>query len=837
MLIETDIKIDDIALIQRLNHLNSEFLPDIKKVYDLVKDLLDQRIPVVFPNYTQHDINHSLRIMKYMAQLVPDLELLDELEIVLLVYSALLHDVGMAVSQSDIDLIKSDNFKYFDIKYSTLLKNSNNDEQLALQEYVRMFHSSFSAKYIKENLRSHLQIPKQSLDFADELALICESHTKSYDWLVNNLQPYDVKGDFHFNSQFIACILRLADILDFDSNRTPYNLFKIISPQGISKEEWEQHFVIANNDKILIDEKTNQKKIVFQGKCDNARIHRKVLSYIDWVKNELEHSSELTNKMPEKYNLFFDTSPKVNIQTQSYSFSDYKMTLNYRAVSALLMGEKIYGSRSLGLRELVQNSIDSCKIRQELENQNLKFGEDKYIPKVKVVLDATNDTVTIKDNGMGMSIEIIKRHFLNIGVSYYNSRDFKLKDYNYRPIGNFGIGFLSCFMLSETAKVATRFYNDKDKFIIDLERNEDYCSLTKVEDVEFYGTEIILNYTEFLNAFDDNEDGIHPFLQKFFLTDDVVIEVINVKKRSILNIENPFIYENSNALTIDLGNYIKDFYGYVDVKKKRNFVRNIFDLDIRGQLYSYSGGNDLQKIDDKDSINFNDYLINGELDLFFIPIVNEQMAYEYKKGLEFMENDYEELLEKLSYGIEWITVIFDKALNVEKYSITYNEFGKNNKTIVENFTFDSLLKLRHVESCDVKILFESYKFFEAKSNELYVTYVSHTNSEFPFVSFRGFDQHDKVYVRNVLVQDFYVDIPTCSSIIEVGDVFLNIQSKKILPDISRNNFDKLTSEYLNFVIGKAIHIGAIEKFNLTGDSKDAMEKFINRFYSDPPQLR
>src|SRR5699024_8245987 len=112
------------------------------------------------------------------------------------------------------------------------------------------------------------------------------------------------------------------------------------------------------------------------------------------------------------------------IQTEGYTFSDYKMTLDFKAITSLLMGEKIYGRKSLGLRELIQNSLDACRIRQETEEQNREFGQDPYQPKIKVILDHHNEVAIIKDNGTGMSMDIIKNHFLNVGVSYYQSSDF-----------------------------------------------------------------------------------------------------------------------------------------------------------------------------------------------------------------------------------------------------------------------------------------------------------------------------------------------------------------------------------------------------------------------------
>lgn len=221
MNIDTDFKIDDLALIKHLKSVDSPFLTQISTVYDQVKDILNSRVQRVFPNYTLHNTGHSFRIMEYMSKLVSDITKLSELEITLMIYSALLHDIGMAVNEDDITAIKSDSFSFCETKFSAMKKITEGDEDLALQEYVRRIHASLSSKYIRENLKDKLVIPKlTSLDFTKELALICEAHTEDYDWIKTNLRTNEVRGDYSFNSQFIAAILRLADILDIDGNHS-----------------------------------------------------------------------------------------------------------------------------------------------------------------------------------------------------------------------------------------------------------------------------------------------------------------------------------------------------------------------------------------------------------------------------------------------------------------------------------------------------------------------------------------------------------------------------------------------------------------------------------------
>jgi molecular chaperone HtpG len=825
--IDTDYKLDDLSLIKHLKNLDSPFLPKMHEVYEDVKDVLNTRVQHVFPNYTLHNTGHSFRIMEYMTKIVADLSRLSELEVALLFYSALLHDIGMAVSHEDIEAIKSDSFEFCDVKFSAMKKLMLNDENLALQEYVRRIHASLSGKFVRTNLKDKLVIPKlTTLDFSNELAVICESHTQDYDWIKRTLRINDVRGDYHFNSQFIASVLRLGDILDIDGNRTPYNLYKLISPKGISDEEWKQHYVISNNDKIALNETTQQKRIVFHGKATNASIHRKILIYIGWVQTELINATALVNGMAPKYNLIYDTTPEVNIQTEGYTFSDYKMTLEFKAISSLLMGEKIYGSKSLGLRELIQNSMDSCRIRQETIKSKLQFGEDPYLPKIKVILDSEKKQVIIKDNGTGMSMEIIKKHFLNIGVSYYNSTDFLLKDFDYKPIGNFGIGFLSCFMLSDTVKVITRHYLSSKKYLIELEQGNEWTSLTETEDLNFDGTEVILELDHFMSVFDNKIQKVKDFLKLYFLTDGVDFELIDKSKREITKIENPSSPNHSlekGLLKIEFQNHLRDIQGYALIKKKNNFVKKFVDLNFTGELYTYIDGDGLKQVTDHSKLNIDDYVFDQQIKYLSIPIVESHIEDDYLNGMKFTDDDVSEVIRKMDRDLKWLSIITPK----DSPHLIYGEKKRSGDWIIGDLTFEDLEDLGHCTSCEIETSIEIINLFEGRKNELYLPF---DKKDFDsYFSFRN-DKRKELFMRNVLIKDFRFDIPVSTSVFEIQTIVANINSKHFIPDISRNNVDAAAQQTINYIIGKAIHSGAVEILELSIDEKNTIKRFITTFY-------
>lgn len=122
----------------------------------------------------------------------------------------------------------------------------------------------------------------------------------------------------------------------------------------------------------------------------------------------------------------------------------------------------------------------------------------------------------VMDNGSGMSIDILKKYFLNVGVSYYASDDYRLQDREYSPIGHYGIGFLACFMLSDKVEVNTVYYNEQKMNRISFERNSEYICLTYEDTVRQQGTEIILDYDQCLSVFNNSIERLVSFIENNF---------------------------------------------------------------------------------------------------------------------------------------------------------------------------------------------------------------------------------------------------------------------------------------------------------------------------------
>ncbi|SDN79718.1 molecular chaperone HtpG [Pedobacter steynii] len=121
----------------------------------------------------------------------------------------------------------------------------------------------------------------------------------------------------------------------------------------------------------------------------------------------------------------------------------------------------LYSDNEIFLRELVSNAVDAVqKIKRlaALGQYNGELGN----PLVEVAVDAEKKTITITDNGLGMTAEEIKKYINQVafsGASEFVEKFKDAKDAN-EIIGKFGLGFYSAFMVADLVEIQTLSYQD-----------------------------------------------------------------------------------------------------------------------------------------------------------------------------------------------------------------------------------------------------------------------------------------------------------------------------------------------------------------------------------------
>lgn len=507
---------------------DTHYCSSFKRIESDIASILT-RIPAMFSNYTNHDITHYLRIADYMVSLLPGhIEEYSHTELAIMLISAIFHDVGMSVSETESAL------------------------DISKQDEIRKTHHIRSEKFVLEKASiDYFKInTSNDVNFKKIVSLIVRAHGEDFSWIEKNIKDDEEYGTDSVNPLFITCLLRLSDFLDFDSRRTPLCLFKYLQLKAFSYDEWRKHFPITNYRKI-----NHERQIYFKGHCEEPEVYHQISKYFEEIEKEIKKEKLLLFESDEKYKL--DISDK--LEPTKFTSVNLQFNMDYAAITNLLMGENLYSDKTVVIRELLQNSIDACLLKKELSAKK----SEKYTPEIRIIIDSNK--ISICDNGIGMTKKVIEKYFLCIGKSYYTSEAFKNTGASFNPISHYGIGFLSCFLLTDTIKVHTIPFEDIN-LSYDFSINKDDRNVeikTCDEENSESGT-----YIAFVNKYSDeifsSTKSIVQYITELFFNIPIPISIYEEKK----------LVETIPIRNIDMTNRI-------DISKYLNHVQCSFKTITR----------------------------------------------------------------------------------------------------------------------------------------------------------------------------------------------------------------------------------------------------------------
>ena len=174
-----------------------------------------------------------------------------------------------------------------------------------------------------------------------------------------------------------------------------------------------------------------------------------------------------------------------------------------------MMINSIYTHKEIFLRELISNASDAIDKLYFKSLTDDKVGMNKSDFAINIIADKDAGTLTITDNGIGMTADELEN---NLGI-IANSGSFKFKNENEKSedvdiIGQFGVGFYSAFMVAKEVRVRSKAYGS-DKAYVWTSCGVDGYTIEE-DDKEAVGTEIRLTlkddtenekYSEYLSDF------------------------------------------------------------------------------------------------------------------------------------------------------------------------------------------------------------------------------------------------------------------------------------------------------------------------------------------------
>ena len=277
----------------------------------------------------------------------------------------------------------------------------------------------------------------------------------------------------------------------------------------------------------------------------------------------------------------------------------------------------LYSEKDIVLREIVSNACDAVtKLRRLASLGQYDGGDEVY--RVDVTLDKNAKTLTVSDNGIGMTAEELDRYICQIALS--GALEFVEKyegeNQNNGIIGHFGLGFYSSFMVSERVEIITKSYTDSPAVHWSCNAEGEFETNAGVRNV--HGTTVVMHICEEEVAYLEKEK-IAEILEKYcafmpveiyFSADDATDEQEDGNTSAPINDTTPLWLKNPSDCTEE---EYKEFYHKVfhDWREPLFWIHVNADypLNFRGILYFPRITNEFESIEGQVKLYYNQVFV------------------------------------------------------------------------------------------------------------------------------------------------------------------------------------------------------------------------------------
>jgi molecular chaperone HtpG len=269
----------------------------------------------------------------------------------------------------------------------------------------------------------------------------------------------------------------------------------------------------------------------------------------------------------------------------------------------------LYSDHEIFLRELVSNAVDASQKIKRLSSIGEFNGELGEL-KVKVSFDKDKKTITISDNGIGMTAEEIKKYINQIAFSGATEFVEKYKDQGDDKgiIGHFGLGFYSAFMVAKEVEIISKSYQEGSEAATwKCDGSTEYTIGPAKK--KNRGTDIILHIAE------DSEEFLEEFKLKSILEKYGKFLPIEIEfGDKVINNPNPIWTKSPSDLTDE--DYLKFYEELYPFQEKPLFWIHLnvdYPFNLTGILYFPKVKNEMQLQREKISLYSRQVFITDEV--------------------------------------------------------------------------------------------------------------------------------------------------------------------------------------------------------------------------------
>ena len=440
----------------------------------------------------------------------------------------------------------------------------------------------------------------------------------------------------------------------------------------------------------------------------------------------------------------------------------------------------LYSDHEIFLREIVSNAVDATQKLKTLANKGDFKGETGEL-KVSVSVDKDNGTITVSDNGLGMTEEEIDKYINQIAFSGANDFLDKYKDDANAIIGHFGLGFYSSFMVSKKVEIITKSYQEGAKAVKWSCDGSPSYEISECEKAD-RGTDIVMYVDDDCKEFLE-KNKIEELLKKYcrFLPVPVIFgkktewkdgKQVDTEEDNVINNTTPlWIRKPTDLKDEDYKNFYRELYPMSDEPLFWIHLNVDFPFHLTGILYFPKIKNNIELQRNKIQLYCNQVyvtdsvegivpdfltLLHGVIDSPDIPLnvsrsylqsdsnvkkisgyitkkVSDRLQSIFKNDRKDFEQKWDDLKIFINYGMLTENDFYDKAKNFALFKDTdgkYFTFDEYQTLIKDNQT-DKDGQLIYLYAQDKEA---QYSYIEAAKNKGYNVLLLNGQLDTPVVS-------------------------------------------------------------------------------------------------------
>jgi len=475
-------------------------------------------VALTFPHYSRHDASHSNTILLQLARVMgPDrIKELSATDVWLLLEAAYYHDLGMVLTDEEARKHwRSPEFESFiqqlqtsnemDLRHAAELARGAMPDSLPadwaldvrravvilLADFIRRQHAGRSRSFAWDPGVIGLESPRTGLlpgRLFSLLGDICHSHGQTFEETMKLPKVASGMGTDDAHPRFVACMLRVGDLLDLDNGRFCPVMQRIMGAiPSSSQAHVEKHAAIKH---VLV----SPELIEVDAECETYPGYEATWQWLDWLKREIKSQMLRWNEITPRG---FGSLPSLGrIETRQKNYLALqpgerpRFDIDRDATLKLLRGANLYPHREDAIPELIQNAIDATLLRlwgeewsrlspdqlrakqpADARMEIMKYGIDITLTRIN---DGEEWRIEIQDQGTGIAFSDL-RYLLTVGSSRKNperSQTIQRMPEWMRPSGIFGIGLQSVFLITDEVILTTRHHDTGEAYEITLRADE-----------------------------------------------------------------------------------------------------------------------------------------------------------------------------------------------------------------------------------------------------------------------------------------------------------------------------------------------------------------------------